>query len=488
MNKEELYNGITDIREDLIERTNKHVFKNRNSRRKRWISAAASVMVLVILSGALLWFYSDFATISAYSISEADYPEMAQYPDNSLSEDEYTQAYEAWQEDRQEQYDQPKGYADGLYDFFAKSIPQFLSGSNGENMVYSPLNVYMALGILAELTDGNSRQQILDLLGSDSIEVLRTQASSIWNANYCDDGTVTSVLASSLWLDQGIHYVPSTLETLAETYYASSFQGEMGSDGFNKALQDWLNQQTGGILNKQISETTLKEDTILALATTIYYQAEWEDAFSEQETKQDIFHSENQDLTCDFMYLSDTKMYCWGERFSAVGQSLLNSGSMWFLLPEEGVSPEELLDDPETLDFILSPEISRFSLSNKSWDNKELKIVHLSVPKFDITSNLDLISGLKELGITDVFDDAVSDFTPLSQNDLPIYVSEADHAARVSIDENGCTAAAFTFMRMTLSGSSYASDEIDFVLNRPFLFVVTGNDNLPLFVGIVNEP
>jgi hypothetical protein len=30
-------------------------------------------------------------------------------------------------------------------------------------------------------------------------------------------------------------------------------------------------------------------------------------------------------------------------------------------------------------------------------------------------------------------------------------------------------------------------DEIDFVLDRPFLFVITGEDGLPLFIGIVNQ-
>jgi len=31
-------------------------------------------------------------------------------------------------------------------------------------------------------------------------------------------------------------------------------------------------------------------------------------------------------------------------------------------------------------------------------------------------------------------------------------------------------------------------EEIDFVVDRPFLFVITGADSLPLFVGVVNQP
>ena len=31
-------------------------------------------------------------------------------------------------------------------------------------------------------------------------------------------------------------------------------------------------------------------------------------------------------------------------------------------------------------------------------------------------------------------------------------------------------------------------DEVDFVLDRPFIFVVTGGGGLPLFAGVVNQP
>ena len=30
--------------------------------------------------------------------------------------------------------------------------------------------------------------------------------------------------------------------------------------------------------------------------------------------------------------------------------------------------------------------------------------------------------------------------------------------------------------------------EIDFILDRPFLFAITSQDGLPLFVGVVNQP
>ena len=57
----------------------------------------------------------------------------------------------------------------------------------------------------------------------------------------------------------------------------------------------------------------------------------------------------------------------------------------------------------------------------------------------------------------------------------------------VTIDEEGVTAAAYTELR--LNGSARPpEDEIDFVVDHPFIFVITGTDSLPLFIGVVNNP
>ncbi|MBQ9938217.1 MAG: serpin family protein, partial [Oscillospiraceae bacterium] len=118
--------------------------------------------------------------------------------------------------------------------------------------------------------------------------------------------------------------------------------------------------------------------------------------------------------------------------------------------------------------------------------NIQSLLVTLSVPKFDVSSGINLTDPLKSLGITDVFDSAVADFTPLTQ-ESSISLSQAQHSARVTIDENGCTAAAFTILGAE-GGALIDVDEIDFILDRPFIFAITSLDNSILFIGTVNSP
>ena len=496
MKSDKLQDAIGFVDSDLITRAEKSPAKKKKSNKIIWIAPIAAVLAIVICLNVILNNLPSTVEIidtlptgtnsntqptvidtqyNNMAVALAEYPKMSPYP-NSMFPDNSDSAYNAWRADIDKQREFC-GAGNNLSPFIQKTFSEFLKDSKNENIIYSPLNVYMALSMLAEISDGNSRQQVLDLLNADSIETLRNQAHSIWNANYCDDGAVTSILASSLWMNKDVNYNKETLDLLASNYYTSTFKGEMGSEEYNKAFQSWLNSQTGGLLKDYISNEEMSPDTIMALATTIYFKANWDREFYDTETTKDTFHSPTGDVTIDFMNDTITNgTYYWGKNFSAINKSLDQSGSMWFILPDEDVNVDTLLTDAEVLSFITS---------NNQWSNQKTVNINLSIPKFDVSSGLDLKEGLKNLGVTDCFDIEKSDFSPLQ--DEQGCITEATHAARVAIDEKGVIAAAFTSM-MEAGGAMPNADEVDFVADRPFIFVITGFDGLPLFIGIVNQP
>lgn len=457
---------------------------SRKSRKLPWIGAAAAVLALAILVTSL---GSPMPAQAKGLLAQPEYPQMAPYPDErsfvdpqtgEFDSNGFSEVYSAWVGSQKAQYNQPEGYADSLQPFFKNSMTTFLSPRNGDNTVYSPANVYMALAMLAEVTGGNSRQQILDLLDAADIDSLRTQAGQVWNANYRDDGASRSLLANSLWLDETIEYKEETVQTLAGSYYASVYRGDLGSAEMNQALQDWLNTQTRGLLEDQSRNVQMDPMTVLSLASTVCYQVKWREEFHEKNNEEMIFHGANADVPATFMKRTlSYGPYYWSEGFGAVGLGLEDGGTMWLILPDPGVSPQELLEDGTALDFALG--------RHRQWENQAQIKVHLSLPKFDVVSGTDLSQGLKALGVTDIFDESVSDFSPIFSGTATL--STASHAARVAIDEEGITAAAYTVM-MAAGAMPPPEEEIDFVLDRPFLFVITNQDDTPLFAGVVNTP
>jgi len=375
---------------------------------------------------------------------------------------------------------EPGGSVGTLGPFFPDSAQVFLSGPPEENRVYSPMNLYLALAMLSETVGGESRQQLLDLLDVEDLEGLRSRAEALWQDSYHDGEQLTSLLASALWMADGVEYIPETMSALAKFHHASAFQGPIGDPAYDEALRSWIDQQTNGFLNQKTQNLHFNDDTFLALVTTVYFRGRWDASFYPEDTVPETFHAPGRDLTCDFMHQKTARDYYWGEQFAAVSQSVMEGGTMWLVLPEEGVSAEALLE---------GEALYAFLQAGQQWDQRREAMVSLALPKFDISTTIALQPGLEALGVTDVFDPARADFSPALVNPPPSsYLTTATHVARLLVDEEGCEAAAFTMLECGGDAFQAPEEEIDFILDRPFLFVLTSGGGLPLFAGVVNAP
>ena len=415
---------------------------------------------------------------SNLAIAKPVYPEAVKAPGEGATDKDFD-AYQAYNEKRIEA---GKGNPKAMKAFYKKTLAQVLGASkaagsdSGKNAVYSPINVYLALAMLAETTDGNSRQQLLDLLGEKSISSLRKRVQNLFIANYQDDGECTSLLANSLWMNEALKYNQKTLETLAKKHYAYSFAGKPGSKEMNKALQGWINEQTHDLLKDQAASLELDPSTVLALVSTIYYKAVWSEQFNKEATDQKTFHVPTGDKKVDMMHLVESFPYYTGKNFEAVALPLRNSGSMWFFLPKKGVTPAKLASDAEVLSLLTDTE---------NYKDFSYPQVTLSLPKMDAVSDTDLIKDLKKLGVTDIFGSG-GNFSPLMEDAAKIFVSQIEHAARVKTDEDGVEAAAFT--AIVLSKAALPTQRVTFAVDRPYYFAITGYTGDLLFTGVVNDP
>ena len=339
--------------------------------------------------------------------------------------------------------------------------------------------------MLAETTGGTSRAAVLNALNANSIEVLRTQAGHVWNAHYRSDGASDCLLANSLWLNEGFLYNENTVKTLSDSYYASVFQGDLGSESMTNALRAWLSVQTQGLLDQYLDGIQLSPRDALALASTVYFRAQWDAQFWDRQNTEGIFHSPSGDVKTTFMNQTLTYgPYYYGEDYSAVKLNLDAAGvygyaAMWLILPDKGYNPRDILESGYALDMVLN---------QAEWQRSKAEVmVHLSMPKFDISAETDLKEPLTALGLGDLFSESEADFSAILPEAVGAHLGKTSHAARVAVDEEGVTAAAYTVL-MTAGAAIPPTEEVYFTLDRPFLFVITSHDGLPLFTGVVNQP
>ncbi len=475
MKRKQLLDVLDKIDDKYIEEAEKPPKKMK--KRASWIGAVAAVLAVVVC----ISFFSNTTTLAAKAIALPNDARIMEHPnlDDYKDRESYMADVEMWKSHSDNRRTIRENAVISMSPFFTEASAEFLVSKNNENALWSPINAYIGLSMLAEITDGDSRKEILDLFGVEDIETLRNQVSAVWESVYEDDGNEISTLANSLWLQDGLNYNQDTMNNLAYYYYASVYQCELGNDGSNKAIGKWLDDNTGGLLKDSTDKIDLSPDTVLALYSTLFFQAKWGDEFDEKNNTDGIFHGINGDTSVTCMNKKLCQMYYyWHDDFSAVGLTLKNGSTMWFILPDEGKTTADILNEGSYGELISSGNME------DGWQNKKYMKVNLSVPKFDISSTLNLKDGLNRMGVTKVFDIKSSDFTAIT-SDTPVYVTAVNQSARVEIDENGVKAAAY--IEFPGAGAAQPPEEIiDFVLDRPFVFVIS-KGNLPLFTGVVNN-
>ena len=471
MKHEEILTALEEISDKHINEAEK---PPRRKKRTFWKMVVAAALVIAIGTNIM----NAPMRITAHAVALASEPRMMERPDSDDYKDReaWKSDYDMWDTERNFRNETAAQAKSVLSSFFADGNSQFLLTESNENKLWSPVNAYIGLAMATELTEGETREQILEIFGAEDTETLRKQVSAVWESVYQNDSKEICVLANSLWLEKGLQYNQEAMDAIAYHYYASVYQADLGSNKTNKDIAAWINNNTGKFLKDSAETIALSPETIMAIYSTLYFQAKWSDEFSASKNTEGVFHMQSGDTQAVYMNKKLAKMnYYWGEKFSAVNMWLKNGCRMWFILPDEGMTVNDVLNDGSYMDMILSDE----------WEGCKYMKVNLSVPKFDVSSTMDLSEGLKNMGATNVFYENVTEFTKLT-GDSPIYLTGANQSVRVQIDEEGVKAAAY--IEIPGAGSAAPPEEvIDFVLNRPFLFVIT-NDKLPLFAGCVNNP
>ncbi len=357
-----------------------------------------------------------------------------------------------------------------ISDFSARSAALAL-GNTQANALYSPVSLWFALTICAESANGETRTALLDALGLPHDTDLGALAKAVYNRMYKDNKIGSLKLTNSLWVNESFPVKQEFLELAAEDFYAHSYHCDFSDPNTGKAMGDWLNEATVGLLGGQALETD--PQTLMALFSAIYYSDQWTDEFRKENNATGNFHNADGTVS-QTEYMNRTLgSHGWqtGNGWISSGLGLKNGGSMYFVLPDEGTSPADLLADPETLAEIFTQN------NDGGWGE-----VVFQIPKFEVSDKLDLKPVLEGMGAGIVFDYAQADFSNLSEAALGL--SSVKQETTLSIDEKGVTAAAYT--EILYCGAAPPNGRAELILDRPFLFFIKVA-GAPLFVGVVNQ-
>ena len=349
-----------------------------------------------------------------------------------------------------------------VYDSISKLL---LSGD--KNGAVSPLNIYTALAMLAECTEGTSRAQILSALGTDNIEHLRETVKLLWEYNNKNNNFGVCTEANSVWLAKGLPVKQKCVDVLNGTHYASVFSGDFGDQNYVNSFRQWLSDMTNGLLDESIGKLVIPDNTAAVLASTLYYKARWTHQYGEKENR--TFSGKNGDTVCVFNKKTVEGNIYEGDGFTAFADQLSDGNDMWFFLPDDG----------KTVSDVLESGVAGFVNGSGKGAYSEVTV---RMPDFEVSFDESINGALHALGIEECMTNDAA-FSALT--DDPVYLGEVRHAVCVKADSEGIEGAAYT-VEIAPGATQYTPPKYDFDLDRPFVFMVE-NNGVPVFIGTVND-
>jgi len=348
-----------------------------------------------------------------------------------------------------------------------------------ENTLVSPLSVLYALGMTANGAQGETLDQMEQVLGMESEALNRFLLA--YEASLPGSGENKLRLANALWLrgTPALEVRKSFLQTNADYYGAGVYRGAFDEDTRSQ-INRWVREHTDGMIPEILEQTP--EDAVMYLVNALAFEARWENIYYENQIRDGIFTTEDGTCRNVKMMHSEERGYLETETATGVIKYYRDRRCAFVaLLPKEGISLSrcvESLDGTQLRELLAAP--------------RDVPVV-TGIPEFEGEYSADLGPVLQELGITEAFDPEKADFSRMGTwgaADRNLCISQVLHKTFLSVSEQGTKAGAATAVQMAPGAAAPGvREEQEVILDRPFVYMLIDCEtNLPFFLGAVTDP
>ena len=417
--------------------------------------------------------------VSCNATNQETSQESANNNEKSLLYKDYLKALPAAIEDNElEELDQELlKKLDNLNNSLSNNM--YKSFNDKDNIIFSPFSIYMTLSLFEECTDDSNRNLLsnyMDITYQDNVGYVN-QLCKYFSLN---DTTLSRELSNSIWLSDKFDYQTNSLDKLSNNYYCYPFSVDFTDKGTNKLVRDFIFDMTHELIDYTPS---YNENTICSIINTLYLNDSWPTRWRyKYKDDRNAFEFTNYDGSITETYLIQSKIYDGkifkNDLYSEFALKTTANQKIKFLLPNEGHTVDELFEGN-----IISEANSRSYITS---DETGTYSSYVLFPKFEIGFNESLKNLFSQLGLSSLFVSA--NLSNLLESDEPTRVNDIFHIANIKVDDEGIRAAAVTHLAPELTGLPRTSDNVEeLVLDRPFAFIVSTEQDLPLFVGAVKK-
>ena len=363
--------------------------------------------------------------------------------------------------------DTQKGYVKEGTKLAFKFLQQ-LAQENKKSFVCSPLSLQLALAMTANGAEGETLQEMLDVLGygSEGMAALNAYAKILIEQLPAVDLDVKLKMADALIATDKYQLNAGFRETLRTYYYAPAVT--MSFDDPERVLaqvNEWARRNTEGLIDPMLKD--MAPNAVAYLMNALYFKARWQGGdthpmFDSRFTSAGDFYKADGSKT-QVPFMSTGRHFPYADKGDYEVVALpYESGKffMYILLPKKKDG--------------LSAMIA--SLRNTSWNSLISSLetgreVSLRMPKFETAGDFELSKALMAMGMTKAFDEVFAEFGGMFDGSRGLYINRVLQKAKIQVAEWGTEAAAVTVVEMA-EKSSMPEHVVYFTADHPFVFVI----------------
>lgn len=350
------------------------------------------------------------------------------------------------------------------------------------NISISPSRLQNVLVLLANWASQNVQRAILDVVGSDVMEMSEANVLcdkelfvlTPWEPDSGNDHIPAIELNTILWLMKGLEINQQALDIVSPFFEVSTQIVDFSQSETKTIINEAIDKASHGLIKELSSE--ISPETKALITDILYFKAIWANKFDEARTKEQLFYGTKGKTTVPmmkrqgFMQYRETdicQMVCL--RYMCMSEQN-KSFVMRIFLPKQGHTPDEVLREVWNNEFSIDVE------------EEEVK---LSFPKFTIESKVNLKETLRQLGLECVF--VSTNIIPECVKDLMI--SDITQQVKIKVNENETEAAALTEVPICAGcPPQMEMKPVVMTVNRPFLYEIAEEySNTILFAGLINN-
>jgi len=371
---------------------------------------------------------------------------------------------------------------DGITDFGLDLFKELFDHTTPKNFFFSPYSVWNALLLAYFGSKGQTETQLARVLNvPDKVSTLNNwrKLEFLYDMRALNNSDYTFNLANRAYFDHSVQLQSCMEAILNKELLKKNFTDTVGTA---QDINEWVSNVTKARITELVSADDLAGANMV-LANAAFFKGTWFAQFKPSATKKKNFYMSLDQITIvDMMSQKGNFRHGVSEELGAHILELPYTGdamSMFILLPpfvtgENGFNA-------------MVQSLNSTTLRN-AMDNMWRIQVEIEVPKFKLEQTIgpELMHGLSNMGVSDLFDARLANLTGFAPNG-GLSVGDSVHKAFVEVNEEGTEAAAATaFISFR---SSRPDSPAKFACNHPFLFFI--HDNLTkniLFVGAYKNP